>query len=336
MSQPVYIIAEAGVNHNGDLAMARKLIDLAAGAGADAVKFQTFRPQELATESAEKAAYQKATTGREQSQLEMLKQLALSCEDHFELLDYCKKTGIQFLSTAFDLPSADFLHSMQLPAWKIASGEITNVPLVERIGSFRPQKIFLSTGMADLGEIEHCIQILEEAGIAREKITLLHCTTDYPARMEDVNLKAMISLREAFGCSVGYSDHTPGVEVSIAAVALGARVIEKHFTLDKSLPGPDHAASLDPDALVHLIRCIRNIEVALGDGIKRPTPIELENKKVVRKSIFAARDVSEGEEFSESNLTCKRPETGIPSSRWKEILGKRAGRSYRRDEPIDP
>ncbi|PJZ28672.1 N-acetylneuraminate synthase [Leptospira kmetyi] len=328
------IIAEAGVNHNGDMDLALKLIDAASEAGADIVKFQTFEAERLATRSAKKADYQTATTGSEESQFEMLKKLELSKKDHEILIRRCKEKKIEFLSTAFDPQSLIFLEGLNLSRYKIPSGEITNLPYVRKIGTLgRP--VILSSGMSTLGEIESAISVLEKAGTKRENITVLHCNTEYPTPFSDVNLLAMRSIAESFKVQVGYSDHTAGIEVSIAAVALGASVIEKHFTLDRSLPGPDHKASLEPEELKTMIRSIRNIEQSLGDGIKRPSQSEAKNISIARKSLVAANPIRSGEIFSYENLTAKRPGNGISPMRLDEIVGLKAKRDFSEDELID-
>lgn len=330
------IIAEAGVNHNGDMELAKKLIAEAAAAGADMVKFQTFQAGKLVAASAPKAEYQKATTGSDESQLDMLRKLELSRADHELLIQECSKHGIRFFSTAFDPASFDLLTDLgALEMVKIPSGELTNLPLLRtmtRLG----KPVLLSTGMATLGEIEAAIDAIVAAGTPRQRITVLHCTTEYPTPMEDVNLRAMVNMRQAFGVDVGYSDHTPGIEVAIAAVALGATVIEKHFTLDRNLPGPDHQASLEPHELKAMVSGIRNVERALGDGIKRPSPSELRNKPIARKSIVARRDIKAGELFSADNLATKRPGTGISPMRWDQLIGRPAQRAYSTDEMIEP
>lgn len=328
------IIAEAGVNHNGDLNLARKLIAAAAEAGADVVKFQTFKADNLATKTARKATYQVNTTGAEESQHQMVRKLELSRADHEVLIEECRCQGIDFFSTAFDTESFDILVEMGLKQVKIPSGELTNLPLLRymaRLGF----PVFLSTGMASLGEIEAAIEVIEQAGTSRELVTVLHCTTEYPTPMEDVNLRAMVSLKAALGVEVGYSDHTAGIEVPIAAVALGATIIEKHFTLDRTLPGPDHQASLEPHELKAMVDAIRNIERALGDGIKRPSASELKNKPVARKSLVAIRPIRAGEVFSASNVGAKRPGTGLSPMRWDEVIGRTASRNFAIDELIE-
>lgn len=328
------IIAEAGVNHNGDIKLAKQLIDAAAIAGADLVKFQTFNATRLATISAKKADYQRQTTGSAESQFDMLRRLELTEMMHHELIAHCEAKNIGFFSTGFDIESVDLLAKLGQEHFKIPSGEITNLPYLRHIGQFG-KAIILSTGMATLGEIEAAIDVLERAGTPRGNLTVLHCTTEYPTPMCEVNLRAMHSIRAAFGVAVGYSDHTQGIEVAIAAVAMGATVIEKHFTLDRKLPGPDHQASLEPAELSAMVAAIRNIEKALGDGIKRLTPSEARNKPVARKSLVANCKIKAGAFFTAENLTTKRPGTGISPMRWDEFLGKRAIRDFAVDELID-
>ncbi|EMO53383.1 N-acetylneuraminate synthase [Leptospira noguchii] len=329
------IIAEAGVNHNGDLELARKLIDVAANAGADIVKFQTFKAERLVTKSAKKADYQNTTTDNAaESQYEMLKKLELSKENHEKLIQHCKRTGIEFLSTAFDLQSLAFLEQLNLSRYKIPSGEITNFPYLQKIGS-SGKPIILSTGMSTLGEIESALLVLETTGAKRDEITVLHCNTEYPTPYSDVNLSAMKSIADAFKIKVGYSDHTSGIEVSVAAVALGASVIEKHFTLNRSLPGPDHKASLEPNELKTMVRSIRNVELSLGDGIKKPSSSEFKNISIARKSIVAASSIKAGEIFTRENLTTKRPGDGISPMRFDEVIGLKAKRDFSEDELID-
>lgn len=331
-----FIIAEAGINHNGSLELAKKLIDVAAKSGADAVKFQTFKAEKVVSRYAPKAEYQKKTTTADESQLEMVKKLELDAAAHRTLIDYCKKKNIRFLSTPFDLESIDLLNELDLDLFKIPSGEITNLPYLRKIGA-RKKEIILSTGMADLGEIKDALDVLTGAGTKLKDITVLHCNTEYPTPMQDVNLKAMQMIRDAFpGARIGYSDHTLGIEIPIAAVAMGATIIEKHFTLDKNMEGPDHKASLEPDELKVMVRAIRNIEKALGNGIKKPSPSELKNKPIARKSIVAARDIRKGEPFTKENLTVKRPGTGISPMRWDEVIGQVAKMDYNIDDPIKP
>ena len=332
-TQQTLVIAEAGVNHNGDLHLAKKLVDAASDAGADVVKFQTFHSNQLATERAEQASYQQQALGQTQSQLAMLQQLELKPEQHGLLIEHCQRRGIEFLSTAFDLQSIQLLASLQLKRWKVPSGEITNLPYLRKIGS-QGQPVIISTGMANLGEIEAALNVLEQAGTPRSRIAVLHCTTEYPAPPEEVNLRAMQTIAQAYGVAVGYSDHTEGIAVPIAAVAMGATVIEKHLTLDRNLPGPDHKASLEPDDFAAMVSGIRTIVQALGDGIKRPTPSEQANLTVVRKSIVAARPIRAGELFSEDNLTAKRPGTGISPMQWDAWIGRPASRDFAADELI--
>lgn len=329
------IIAEAGVNHNGDLGLAKKLIAAAAEAGADLVKFQTFTAKNLVSASAPKAEYQKKTTDHNQSQLEMIQKLELSREDHTVLIEECRLKGIGFFSTAFDFQSFDLLMELGcLEQIKIPSGELTNLPLLRYMSRFR-KPLMLSTGMANLGEIEAAIEAVEAAGTPRSLITVLHCTTEYPTPIEDVNLRAMVAMKSAFGVNTGYSDHTQGIEVAIAAVALGATIIEKHFSLDRNLPGPDHKASLEPHELKAMVEGIRNVERALGDGVKRPSPSELKNKPIARKSLVAIRPISTGEAFSAENMGAKRPGTGLSPMRWDEVLGRIAIKDFAVDDLIE-
>lgn len=334
MSNRALIIAEAGVNHNGDLELAECLIDCAAEAGADLVKFQTFSASRQATRQALKAAYQVATTDAAESQFEMLRRLELTADMHRRLIAHCNARRIGFFSTGFDIESVDLLISLGQSRFKIPSGEITNLPYLRHIGRLRCE-VILSSGMATLGDIEAALAVLTDAGTALEQITLLHCTTEYPAPLEEVNLRAMCGLRAAFGVSVGYSDHTPGIEVPIAAVALGATVIEKHFTLDRSLPGPDHRASLEPQELRAMVSAIRGVEKALGDGIKQPTVSELRNRPVARKSIVARVAITRGEVLTEEKLDAKRPGTGISPMLWDRVVGTVARRDFAADELIE-
>ena len=334
MRQHTIIIAEAGVNHNGDMQMAKRLIDEAAAAGADLVKFQTYNAGRQVTRSAEKADYQIQTTDNSESQHAMLQRLEMTEAMHHELIAHCASRQIGFFSTGFDIECVDLLMRLGQNQFKIPSGEITNLPYLRHIGRLG-KKIILSTGMATLGDIEAAIDELEQAGTPRSMLTVLHCTTEYPTPMVEVNLRAMQSLHSAFGVDVGYSDHTRGIEVAIAAVAMGASVIEKHFTLDRTLPGPDHQASLEPAELRVMVAAIRNIETALGDGIKRLTPSEARNKPVARKSLVASRAIKAGEVFTAGNLTTKRPGSGISAMRWDEFLGKRAQRDFSVDELIE-
>ncbi|EAH7073092.1 N-acetylneuraminate synthase [Campylobacter upsaliensis] len=328
----VLIIAEAGVNHNGDINLAKKLIEQAAKAGADVVKFQTFKANSCVSVSAKKAKYQLETTAKEESQLEMIQKLELSYESHFELMKHCKKHGIAFLSTPFDLESVEFLRGLDLPYFKIPSGEITNLPYLKAVAKCK-KRVLLSTGMANLGEIEAALTILRKNGT--RNITLLHCNTEYPTPFEDVNLNALKTLKEAFKLEVGYSDHTEGIVASLGAVALGAVVIEKHFTLDKTMEGSDHRASLEFEELKALCKGIRELEKALGSGIKKASKSEAKNKIIARKSLVAKREIQKGEKFSEQNLTTKRPGSGISAMRYEEYLGKRALKTYKKDELIN-
>jgi N,N'-diacetyllegionaminate synthase len=327
------VIAEAGVNHNGELRLALDLVDAAAAAGADVVKFQTFAADRLATASVSKAPYQERDRAGE-SQYEMLRRLELSREAHLRILERCRARGIEFLSTAFDLESIDLLAELGLRRAKIPSGEITDLPYLRRIASLG-LPILLSTGMAEMEDIRAALDALEQAGAARGAITLLHCTTEYPAAMAGVNLHAMETLGRTFGVPVGYSDHTEGIEVAVAAVALGATVIEKHFTLDRGMPGPDHRASLEPAALRQMVAAIRNIEQALGDGVKRPTEAERSTATIVRKSIVAAVAIEAGEPFTAANVTAKRAGRGLSPMQWDEVLGRRAPRRFAPDECIE-
>ena len=333
-TQQTLVIAEAGVNHNGDLQLAKKLVDAASDAGADVVKFQTFKSNQLVTDYAKQATYQKKALSASDGQLAMLKRLELQPSHHIELFEYCQTKDIEFLSTAFDLSSIDLLASLRLKRWKVPSGEITNLPYLRQIGS-HGQPVILSTGMANLGEIEAAIEVLEQAGTSRKNITVLHCTTEYPAPPEEVNLRAMQVIGDSFGVAVGYSDHTEGTSIPIAAVAMGATVIEKHLTLDCNMYGPDHKASLEPDQFVAMVRGIRTIEQALGDGIKRSTPSELTNKVSSRKSLVASRLIQKGDVFSQSNLTCKRPGSGISPMYWDLLIGRTSSRQYKPDDLIE-
>lgn len=327
-----FIIAEAGDNHNGSLELAYQLVDKAVEAGADCVKFQTFVTEEVISKRAEKAEYQKESTGSEESQYEMVKKLELSFDNFRELQKYAKEKKIEFLSTPFDIPSVDFLESIEVPYFKIPSGEITNLPYLIRIAE-TGKKIILSTGMAEMDEIAEAIRVLKENGAG--EISLLHCNTEYPTPMEDVNLKAMLTLKDRFGVRVGYSDHTKGIEVPIAATALGAEIIEKHFTLDHNMEGPDHKASLEPDELKVMVEKIRNIEKALGSGIKTASNSEKKNIDIARKSIVARKKIAKGELLTEDNLAVKRPGNGISPMKWFEILGTTAIRDFEEDEMIE-
>lgn len=327
----VYIIAEAGVNHNGSFDLACKLVDAAKDAGVDCIKFQTFKSKNLVSHSAQKAEYQKETTG-DGSQVDMLKKLELSYDEFMRLKDYCDQVGICFLSTPFDFDSIDFLNSIEMPFWKIPSGEVTNYPYLLALAK-TGKPVVMSTGMCEMEEIKEAIKVFREHGTT--DIKLLHCNTEYPTPFEDVNLKAMQTMRDAFGLEVGYSDHTKGLEVSIAAVVLGATVIEKHFTLDCTMEGPDHKASLEPDELKAMVNSIRHIEAALGSGDKTPSESEKKNISVARKSIVAKRRIKVGETLTEENITTKRPGTGISPMRWNEIIGTRAIRDFEEDELIE-
>lgn len=330
--EKVYIIAEAGDNHNGDFNTALKLVDVAKRAGADCVKFQTFVTEEIISKYAEMAEYQKKNTGKEESQFEMVKRLELSFDEFRKIKEYCDRVGIQFLSTPFDLKSVDFLNELGVPFFKIPSGEITNYPYLIKI-AHTGKPVVMSTGMCEPDEILAAINVLEKNGSG--EITLLHCNTEYPTPLKDVNLYAMRTMKKMFGKKVGYSDHTKGIEVPVAAVALGACVIEKHFTLDKNMPGPDHKASLEPDELGRMVKNIRNIEIALGDGVKRVSESERKNIAIARKSIVARRNIQEGEILTEENLAVKRPGTGINPMQWMKVLGTRAVRDFKEDELIE-
>ncbi len=357
MNKPVYVIAEAGVNHNGSIEQAKRLIDVAADAGADAVKFQTFKADKLVSRSARKADYQVANTGTSESQHEMIKKLELDDAAHEVLIRHCKTRGIEFLSTPFDLESLDLLaHTLDLSRIKLPSGDITNAPLL--LAAARTGKpAILSTGMSTLGEIEMALAVLafgytEPVGTPsvaafqdayacaagrkalQDKVTLLHCTTEYPAPFAEVNLRSMATLAQAFGLAVGYSDHTPGIAIPVAAVALGAVLIEKHFTLDRNLPGPDHKASLEPDELKQMMRSIREVETALGTPIKQPAPSELRNRPIARKSLVAGRDIRRGEIFTAENLAVKRPGDGVNPTYYWDWLGKTADRDYLQDDKV--
>lgn len=327
----VYIIAEAGVNHNGDINLAYKLVDAAKAAGVDCIKFQTFKSENLVSHTAQKAEYQKAATG-DSSQQDMLKQLELSFDEFVSLKEYCDRKGICFLSTPFDFESIEFLNSIEMPFWKIPSGEVTNYPYLVALAK-NGKPVVMSTGMCEMREIEDAIAVLRENGTS--EIKLLHCNTEYPTPYEDVNLRAMKTLRDAFGVEVGYSDHTKGIEVPIAAVAMGASVIEKHFTLDRNMEGPDHKASLEPQELKQMVDSIRHIEAALGSGDKKPSPSEKKNMAVARKSIVAAKRIKAGDILTEENITVKRPGNGICPMRWKEVLGTSAVRDFEEDELIE-
>lgn len=328
----VCIIAEAGVNHNGSLELAKKMVDVAKDAGVDYVKFQTFNPKKLVSKSAKKAEYQKETTDSNESQLKMLEKLTLTNDDFIELKQYCDFVNIGFISTPFDLDSIDFLETFDMDFWKIPSGEITNLPFLEKIGKTE-KKVIMSTGMCNMKEIYDAIQVLEKNG--SKNIELLHCNTQYPTPFEDVNLRAMLSIKQEFNKVIGYSDHTLGIEVPIAAVALGAEIIEKHFTLDKSMSGPDHKASLNPKELKAMVVAIRNVEQVLGDSLKTVSESESKNRLVARKSIVASRFIKAGELLSEDNITTKRPGNGISPMKWHDIIGTVAIRDFEEDELIE-
>ena len=329
----VIIIAEAGVNHNGSLEIAKKMIDLADEAGADYVKFQTFKAESLVTKIAKKADYQIRLTDKDESQYEMIKKLELDEKKHKKLISYCNRKKIRFLSTPFDIKSIDLLRKFKLPLYKIPSGEITNLPFLRKIGQLG-KPVILSTGMSTLKEIDMAVGILVDSGLKKHQIKILHCNTEYPTPIEDVNLNAMLTIKSEFKVDVGYSDHTLGLETPIAAVALGATVIEKHFTLDRKLPGPDHAASLEPNELKAMVLAIRNIEQAMGDGLKKPSKSEVKNIPLVRKSIVAKVKIEKGEIFSEHNLDTKRPGHGISPMKWDKIIGEYADKNYKIDELI--
>lgn len=330
----VLIIAEAGVNHNGSMQIAKQLVDAAVDAGVDIIKFQTFKAEKLVSKAAKQAEYQKKNIGNgNDSQYEMLKKLELSKENHIELIAYCKEKGIRFWSTAFDFESMDYLYSLELGLWKIPSGEITNYPYLRKIASYG-EDIIMSTGMCEEQDIRSAIDVLTKFGIKKEQITLLHCNTQYPTPYQDVNLNAMTTIKETFGVKIGYSDHTQGIEVPIAAVALGATIIEKHFTIDRGLPGPDHKASLEPTELKAMVTAIRHIEQALGDGVKKVSDSERANISVARKSIVAACPIRKGDLLTEVNLTVKRPGTGLSPMVWEEVLGTRAVKDYEKEDLI--
>ncbi len=327
------IIAEAGVNHNGSIEMAKQLIDAAAIAGVDYVKFQTFKAEKLVTKDAKQAEYQQRNAA-DDSQYAMLKKLELTQRQHEELIAYCKEKGVKFLSTAFDMESVEYLHSLKLGLWKIPSGEITNYPYLKAIAQYG-EPVIMSTGMCEMEDVQNAVDVLCKHGLKKEQITTLHCNTEYPTPMQDVNLRAMQEIKEKVDVKVGYSDHTQGIEVPIAAVALGAEVIEKHFTLDRTLPGPDHKASLEPNELKAMVDAIRNIEQALGDGQKHVSESERKNIAIARKSIVAARDIKQGEMLTEENLCVKRPGNGISPMRWEEMIGTCAMRDFKADELIE-
>lgn len=329
----VFVIAEAGVNHNGSLDLAKRLVDIAVEAGADAVKFQTFKADKLVSKGAQKAVYQRQTTSANETQHEMIRKLELDESAHRAIISHCNEKRIMFLSTPFDHDSIDMLNDLGMSIFKVPSGEITNLPYLRHVGSLG-KEVILSTGMADLGEIEDALDVLLISGIPRDKITVLHATTEYPCPVDEVNLQAMQTIRHAFDVKVGYSDHTQGIDVPIAAVAMGACVIEKHFTLDRTMEGPDHKASLEPQQLKEMIIAIRRVSRAMGDGIKKPSKSEKKNIAVARKSIVASRQIKAGEVFSEANVAVKRPGGGINPMRWDEVVGQVAQRNYEEDDPI--
>lgn len=324
----VIIIAEAGVNHNGDINIAKKLVDAAHESGADYVKFQSFKTEKLVSKFAQKAQYQKETTGNNESQFEMIKKLELSEDDHVELIKYCENLGIGFLSSPFDVDGIGYLDSLNIDLFKIPSGEITNLPYLRELTKFN-RPIVLSTGMANAKEVADALLVLKD-----KDVTVLHCNTEYPTRMKDVNLKAMLTIRDGLDVNVGYSDHTLGIEIPIAAVAMGAKVIEKHFTLDNTMEGPDHRASLEPNELKEMVTCIRNIEIALGNGEKVPSESEKKNIPIARKSIVALENIKTGDVFTEKNITVKRPGDGISPMRWDEVIGTKASKDFVEDELI--
>lgn len=332
MLERVFIIAEAGVNHNGSLEIAKALIDKAVDAGVDAVKFQTFKTENIVCKNAVKAEYQKKTTDAEENQFEMLKRLELTPQMHEELRQYCGEKNIQFLSTPFDLESIGYLDGLGISVMKVPSGEITNYPYLKKVGLTK-KPVILSTGMSDLEEVKNAVKVLQDNG--SEDITVMHCNTEYPTPYKDVNLRAMLEIKEKLNLKVGYSDHTLGIEIPIAAVAMGAAVIEKHFTLDRNMEGPDHKASLEPDELKAMVKAIRRVEEALGGGSKIPSESEKKNLTVARKSIVAKRKIAKGDLFTEDNLTVKRPGNGISPMRWNEVIGKIANKEYEVDELIE-
>ena len=332
-SHSITIIAEAGVNHNGSVTLAKKMIEIAAEAGADMIKFQTFKSESLVTKAADKAKYQKYFTNKVESQFEMIKKLELDLAAHKELIKYCEIKKIQFLSTAFDHDSIDLLTELNIPLYKIPSGEITNLPYLRHIGKMG-KPVIMSTGMCTMNEVRTALYILLKAGTEKDQITILHCNTEYPTPMEDVNLKAMLIIGDELEVAVGYSDHTLGIEIPVAAAAMGATVIEKHFTLDRTFPGPDHSASLEPLELKEMVVAIRNIEKAMGDGIKKPSTSEIKNIAIARKSIVAKRIIKKGERFTEDNLTTMRPGTGVSPMEWDAYIGKSSDREYEMNDLI--
>ncbi|MFC1570464.1 N-acetylneuraminate synthase [Candidatus Omnitrophota bacterium] len=332
-SKKVFIIAEAGVNHNGSLKTALKMVDLAKKAGCDAVKFQTFRAENIVSASAPKTEYQKKTTGKKGTQLDILKKLELSPKDHKALAGYCRKKKIMFMSTPFDLESVDLLNNLGIKIFKIPSGELTNMPYLRKIGRLK-KEVIVSTGMADLKEIKEALNIIKSSGTPKKNITILHCNTEYPTSFKDVNLRAMITIRDKFKVDTGYSDHTLGIEVPIAAAALGAKVIEKHFTLDRNMKGPDHKASLEPGELKEMVAAIRNIESSMGSKEKKASVPASKNRKLVLKSIVASKDIRKGESFSGANITTKRPGNGLSPMKWDKVVGSKAKRNFTKGERI--
>lgn len=328
----VLIIAEAGVNHNGSLELAKKMAEVAKEAGADIVKYQTAVPELVISRFAPKAEYQKATTGSTESQLEMVKKIHFGFDAHRELKKYCDSIGIMYLSTPFDMDSIEFLKELDMPVWKIPSGEITNLPYLERVAALK-KPLIMSTGMSEIAEVKQALDVLYKNGAT--DVTILHCNTEYPTPLKDANVKAMLDLQKTFGTKIGYSDHTLGLEAPLASVALGATVVEKHFTLDKNMEGPDHGASMNPEELVALVKAIRNTELILGDGVKAVTISEAKNKDIARKSIVAKDGIKKGDIFTQENLTTKRPGSGISPMKWYEVLGKTAQRDFAQDELIE-
>ena len=327
------IIAEAGVNHNGSMEIAKEMVEVAANSGADYVKFQTFKSEDLMVKDATKADYQKKSSSDEESQYSMIKQLELNYHNHFDLKEHCNFNNIKFLSTPFDISSIDLLQKLDLDFYKIPSGEITNLPYLRYI-SLKGKPIIMSTGMASLEEIRNALNVFEDNGLTRDNVYVLHCNTEYPTPFEDVNLFAMVTIKEELNVKIGYSDHTSGIEVPLAAVAMGASIIEKHFTLDRSLPGPDHAASLEPDELANMVKSIRNIEESLGNGIKKPSISESKNIPIARKSIVAKKHIKKGEKLTEDNITAKRPGIGISPMKWDEVIGRKAKYNFNVDDFI--
>jgi len=329
----VLVIAEVGVNHNGSIDLAKKLIDAACSAGADAVKFQTFKAKNLVIKNSAKATYQKKFTNKKETQFNMLKKLELNERMHLKLINYCKKKNIKFISSPFDHESIDLLNNLGLDIFKIPSGEITNLPYLRHIGKLK-KKVILSTGMSNIKEVKSALDILIKSGTSKKKITILHTNTEYPTPMRDVNLRAMVAMGKELDVNFGYSDHTLGIEVDIAAVAMGAKCIEKHFTLNRKMKGPDHFASLEPKQFKGMVNAIRNIELALGNRIKKPSNSEIQNLNIVRKSIIAKNKIKKGDLFNEDNLTVKRPGSGISPMRWDKIIGTKARKDYSKDDLI--